>query len=117
MTSRNASRDDFDRLMRQWLDADARVGEPEHLLDQVLTQTSRSRRRPRWLLLEWWLPVQLTMPMRAVPRLAPLLLLIALLLAAALAVVWIGSRPRLPDPFGPALHPVWWAAFQDPAIS
>ena len=48
--------------------------------------------------------MQLTMPLRAVPRLAPLLLLIALLLAAALAVVWIGSRPRLPDPFGPAAN-------------
>ena len=96
MTSRNASRDDFDRLMRQWLDADARVGEPEHLIDQVLTQTRVARRLPRWVLPEWWLPMQLTMPMRATPRLAPLLLLIALLLAAAVAVVWIGSRPRLP---------------------
>jgi dipeptidyl aminopeptidase/acylaminoacyl peptidase len=104
MTSRNASRDDFDRLMRQWLDADARVGEPDHLLEQVLTQTRRSRRFPRWVLPEWWLPMQLTMPMRAVPRLAPLLLLIALLLAATIAIVWIGSRPRLPDPFGPAAN-------------
>ena len=104
MTSRNASRDDFDRLMRRWMDADASVGEPEHLLDQVLSQTRRSGRLPRWVLPEWWLPMQLTMPMRAVPRLAPLLLLIALLLAAAIAVVWIGSRPRLPDPFGPAAN-------------
>jgi len=104
MTSRHASRDDFDQVMRQWLDAEARVGEPEHLLDQVLTQTRFSRRLPRWVLPEWWLPVQLTMPLRAVPRFAPLLLLIALLLAAALAVAWIGSRPRLPNPFGPAAN-------------
>ena len=104
MTSRNASRDDFDRLMRQWMDADAHGGEPEHLLDQVLTQTSVSRRLPRWVLSEWWLPMQLTMPLRAVPRLAPFLLLVALLLAAAIAVVWVGSRPRLPDPFGLAAN-------------
>ncbi|HET9346073.1 MAG TPA: hypothetical protein VFO05_10235, partial [Candidatus Limnocylindrales bacterium] len=104
MTSRNASRDDFDRLMRQWLDADARAGEPEHLLDQVLTQTRAARRLPRWALAEWWLPMQLTMPLRAVPRVAPLLVLIAILVAATLAIVWIGSRPRLPDPFGPAAN-------------
>jgi len=104
MTSRNASPDDFDRLMRQWLDADARVGEPEHLLEHVLTQTSHSRRRPRWLLPEWWLPVQLTMPLRAAPRLAPLLLLIALLVAAVAIALMAGGQRRLPPPFGPAAN-------------
>jgi Tol biopolymer transport system component len=103
MTSRNASSDDFDRLVSQWMDSDARVGEPEHLLEGVLSQTSVSRRLPRWALPEWWLPMQLTMPLRAAPRLAPLLL-IALLVAAVVAVAWIGSRPRLPDPFGPAAN-------------
>jgi len=48
--------------------------------------------------------VQLTMPLRGVPRLAPILLLIALLLAAIVAFVIVGSRPRLPDPFGLAAN-------------
>jgi Tol biopolymer transport system component len=104
MTSRNASRDDFDRLMAQWMEADARVREPEHLLDSVLERTRAARRIPRWLLPERWIPVRLTMQLRGVPKLAPILLLIALLLAAIVAFVVVGSRPRLPDPFGLAAN-------------
>jgi Tol biopolymer transport system component len=80
MTSRRTSRDDFDRLMGQWLEADAHVRSPEHLLDGVLERTKGSRRIPRWLLPERWIPVQLTMPLRAVPRPIPLLLLLTALL-------------------------------------
>ena len=87
MTSRNTPRDDFDRLMSQWMDADARVREPEHLLKSVLERTRVTRRIPSWLLLERWMPVQLTMPLRAVPRLAPVLLLIALVLALIVAIL------------------------------
>lgn len=104
MTSQNTSRDDFDRLIAQWMEAEALVREPEHLLDSVLAQTRGTRRLPGWLLPERWIPVQLTMPLRVVPRLAPVLLLIALLLAAIVAIVLVGSRPRLPDPFGPAAN-------------
>ena len=104
MTSPNASRDDFDRLMTQWMEADAHAREPEHLIDSVLERTRAARRIPRWLLPERWIPVQLTMPLRGVPRLAPILLLIALLLAAIVAFVIVGSRPRLPDPFGLAAN-------------
>ena len=101
MTSQNAQRDDFDRLMSQWMEADALVREPEHLLDSVLARTRVARRIPRWLLLERWIPVQLTMRLQAVPRQAPILLLLALLLAAATAVFMIvGSQPKLPSPFG-----------------
>lgn len=104
MTSHDTQRDDFDRLMRQWMEADARVPEPEQLLDSVLQRTRRARRIPSWLLHERWIPVQLTTPLRAAPRLAPVLLLIALLLAAIAAIVAIGSQPRLPDPFGIAAN-------------
>jgi Tol biopolymer transport system component len=104
MTSQNSSRDDFDRLMAQWMEAEARVREPEHLVDSVLERTKGARRLPSWLLPERWIPVQLTMPLRGVPRLAPVLLLIALLLAAIVAIVLVGSKPRLPDPFGPAAN-------------
>jgi Tol biopolymer transport system component len=104
MTSQNAQRDDFDRLMSQWMEADGRVREPEHLLGSVLERTRRARQIPRWLLLERWIPVQLTTQLRAAPRLAPVLLLIAILLATIVAIAVVGSRPRVPDPFGLAAN-------------
>ena len=104
MTSQHASRDDFDRLMSRWLESDAPVGEPEYLLDNVIEGATAARQIPRWLLPERWLPVQLTMPLRFAPRLAPILLLIALFLAAIVAIAIVGSRSRLPDPFGPAAN-------------
>jgi Tol biopolymer transport system component len=71
----------------------------------VLERTSRARRRPAWLLPERWIPMQLTMPFRTAPRLAPtLLLIIVLLLTAAIAIVAVGSAKRLPAPFGPAAN-------------
>jgi len=104
MTSQNAQRDDFDRLMSQWMEAEGRVREPEQLLESVLERTRVARRIPRWLLLERWIPVQLATPLRAAPRLAPVLLLIALLLAAIVGIAVVGSQPRLPDPFGLAAN-------------
>jgi hypothetical protein len=105
MKSQNASHDDFDRLVRQWMDAEGRVREPEYLLKTVLEQTRRARRIPGWLLPERWIPMQLTMRLQTVPRLAPmLLLLIAMLLLAVALVETLGSAPRLPAPFGPAAN-------------
>ena len=103
MTSQNASHDDFDRLMRQWMDADARVREPDYLLETVLERTRRARRIPGWLLPERWIPMQLTMRLQPVPRLVPvLLLIIALALVGAALVIGLGSWRPLPAPFGPA---------------
>jgi Tol biopolymer transport system component len=104
MTTKRMSEPDFDDLLTAWFEADALVREPEALLDDALTRVDRSRRLPAWLLPEWWIPMQLTTPLRAVPRLAPVLLLIALLLAAIVAIAVVGSQPRLPDPFGPAAN-------------
>jgi Tol biopolymer transport system component len=102
MTSQNISGGDFDRLMSQWMEADAQVRPPEQLLEAVLDRTRKARRIPRWLVPERLIPVQLTMRFQAIPRLAPILLIIGLLiLAAALALV-VGSANRVPPPFGPA---------------
>jgi len=47
--------------------------------------------------------MQLTMRRATAPRLAPLLLLVGLLIAALLAAfVYVGSRPKVPPPFGVA---------------
>ena len=103
MTSQNASHDGFDRLMRQWMDADARVREPDYLLETVIERTRRARRIPGWLLPERWIPMQLTMRLQPIPRLVPvLLLIIALALVGAALVIGIGSWKPLPAPFGPA---------------
>jgi len=107
MTSQNHSRDDFDRLMGQWMEADARVREPDRLLDNVLEQTRNARRIPGWLLPERWIPMQLTMRLQTVPRLAPVLLLLAaLLLAGVLLILGLGAYRPLPAPFGPARNGV-----------
>jgi Tol biopolymer transport system component len=100
MSARMNGEHDFDRLMTAWFEADAQVRAPDELLDSVVARTRRARRRPGWLLPERWIPVQLTMRLQAVPRLAPVLLLVGLLLAAALAILIVGSRPKLPAPFG-----------------
>jgi Tol biopolymer transport system component len=104
MTSRNASSDDFDRLMRQWMDSDARVGEPEHLLEHLLERTAHTRRIPRWLLVERWLPTSTTTRLHAAPRLALVAVLIALLVAAVAIALTVGGPRRLPAPFGPAAN-------------
>jgi Tol biopolymer transport system component len=102
----NRSRDDLDRLMRSWMETDGRVREPEDLIDRVLEQTVTARRRPRWLLPEWWFPMQNVARWQAVWRPAPVLLLNALLLVAValVAVLFGGSQHRVPAPFGPAAN-------------
>jgi Tol biopolymer transport system component len=93
------SSDSFDRNLSEWLHADAEHRVPDHL-DAVLRRTRTERQRPAWSSLERWLPVQTTLRLSPVPRVAWLLLVLALLLALAVAILAVGSRPRLPEPFG-----------------
>jgi Tol biopolymer transport system component len=46
--------------------------------------------------------VQTTLRFAPAPRIAWLLVVFGLILAIAAAALWIGTRPRLPNPFGPA---------------
>jgi Tol biopolymer transport system component len=96
------STNDVDRLLTAWLATDAGGGEPEGLIDRVLERTARTRRRPGWLIRERWIPMQLTMRWQPVPRAVPVLVMLALLVAAALVVLAVGGRKPLPPPFGPA---------------
>ena len=103
MTTRPIDQNDLDRLMRQWMDDEAAVHEPADLVERVLAGTRRSRQLPAWLVFDRWIQMQLTMRRATAPRLAPLLLLVGLLLAALLAtLIYVGSRPKLPPPFGVA---------------
>ena len=86
MNARADGEREFDRLMTIWFDADAQVREPDDLLEDVVARTQRARRRPGWLIPERWIPVQLATRLQPVPRLAPLLLLVALLMAALVAI-------------------------------
>jgi Tol biopolymer transport system component len=92
---------DFARSVSGWLVERAGSNTPGYLGD-VLARTQRTRQRPAWSSLERWLPVQTTLRLAPVPRMAWLVLVIAL--AAALAVAYVvGTHPRhLPSLFGPA---------------
>lgn len=90
----------FDRLMTTWLDQRAHPGDGDAVLDAALARTSRTRPLPVWLLPERLIPTQLRRPIPQVRRLAPIVLLLGLLLALAVAVLVVGSARRLPPPFG-----------------
>jgi hypothetical protein len=93
--------DAFERHVSDWLHADAEHRVPEHL-DAVLRRTRTERQRPAWSSLERWFPVQSTLRLTAVPRIAWLLVVLGLIISIAAAALWIGTRQRLPNPFGPA---------------
>jgi hypothetical protein len=93
--------DAFDRHVSEWLHADAEHRVPEHL-DAVLRRTRTERQRSAWSSLERWFPVQSTLRFTPVPRIAWLLVLLGLIVSLAAAALWIGTRQRLPNPFGPA---------------
>jgi Tol biopolymer transport system component len=104
----NRSRDDFDRLMTSWMEAEGDVREPAELLDRVLVSSRGAHRRPRWLVPEWWISMQNTARLQAAWRPAPLLFLLATLVVALalVAVLIAGSQRKLPAPFGPAANGV-----------
>ena len=92
---------DFDLLMTAWMEADAPRREPDGLVDAVLAQTATTRRRPAWVFPERWLPMQLTIPRPYIPRTAWILVVVALAVALAFAaIIVVGSRHRVPAPFG-----------------
>ena len=90
----------LDQLMTAWLDDRAHGPEADPVLDAVLSRTKQTRPLPSWLLPERWFPMRTTVRLQRIPRLAPVLLLLGLLLAASIAFYVVGSQPRLPAPFG-----------------
>ena len=72
-------------------------------LDAVLAQTARTSQRPRWTFIRRWLPMDTAIPRSSGLARVPvrmLFILLLLMLAIAAAVVWVGSRTRVPPPFG-----------------
>ena len=89
----------FERLVSDWLHDRADWTAPSYL-DEVLAQTRRIRQRPSWSGLDRWLPGGWAPPHIAAPRIGRLVVILALLLALAAAALLVGSRPKLPPPFG-----------------
>jgi WD40 repeat protein len=91
----------FDDRLAAWLEEDSVHRVPDHL-DEVLVQTRAMRQRAWWSSPGRWLPVQTTLRLVPVPKMPAIIVVVALLLAIAVAIVAVGSRSRLPEPFGPA---------------
>jgi Tol biopolymer transport system component len=95
----------LDRFVSVWLIEQAGSDKPGYL-DEILARTQRTPQRAAWSSLERWLPMQATLRLAPVPRVAWLVLVLGL--AAALLVAYVvGHQPhRLPAPFGPARNGV-----------
>jgi dipeptidyl aminopeptidase/acylaminoacyl peptidase len=98
--------DRFERQLPAALTDLADPRTPDYFID-ILGLTARTRQRPAWTSPERWLPMDIAttrVPMTRFPwRTVGVLALIALLALAALAA-FVGSRPTLPTPFGPAAN-------------
>lgn len=108
MTTRDRSdlpSPEFDRRMAVWFDTESRVRRPDELLDRTLARTALTRPLPTWRLAERWLPMELTIRRQGLPRTAPYIaLMVILVLGAAIALTVVGSRPRVLAPFGLAAN-------------
>ena len=89
---------DIDRVLEGWFRADAPVSAPSDLVGAIAGATAATRRRPGWLVMDRWLPR--SRQSTTVLRYAVLATLA--LLIAVTAVLIVGSRPKVPPPFGPA---------------
>ena len=94
------ARRDTDRLIATWL-VETNPEGPVDYLDETLEALGRNRQRPAWASPGRWLPMQMTLPRVVVPRAAPYLALLALLLIGVIiALAVAGGQKRLPAPFG-----------------
>lgn len=109
--------DPFEQRITAAIDEIAAPRRPDYL-DDILQQTARTSQRPRWTFPGRWLPMDTTLPARSGPlgRLSErpaLLLILLLLLVAAAAIAVVGSRNRVPAPFGLAGNGQLAYAFND----
>ena len=98
--------DTFERQLPVALTDLADPRTPDYLTD-ILGRTAVTRQRPAWASVERWLPMELVtarapttrMPWRRIGVFALLIVLLAAMVAA-----YVGSRPRLPAPYGRAAN-------------
>jgi Tol biopolymer transport system component len=97
----------LDRRISEALEEIAVPQRPDYL-DDIFQRTARTLQRPRWSFLERWLPVD-TVTQRPVllarlPGRSLIVLIVLAALIAAAMVAFVGSRQRVPAPFGPAAN-------------
>ena len=96
----------FEQDLPMLLDELYVTGTPDYR-DDLVRRIAATRQRPAWTFPERWLPMEIStqaVPTARMPwRALGVLTLIAVLIAASIAV-YIGSRPRPPDPFGLAAN-------------
>jgi len=97
----------FDRIeprLPELIDELASARVPDYF-DDLLRATAQAPQRPAWSALERWLPmgeIARSFPRSAMPWRPILAFAILTLLVLGGLLVYAGSRPRLPAPFGPA---------------
>ena len=79
------SDDMFGRDLSRWLQEEGEHRVPDHLAE-VLVQTVATRQRRWWSSPERWLPMQSTLRLAPVPRVAGLIVVLALVIAAIVAI-------------------------------
>jgi hypothetical protein len=99
------ARDTFGRDLSRWLHEESEHRVPDHLAE-VLVRTAGTRQRPWWSSPERWLPMETTLRLAPAPRVAWLLIVLALIVAVVGAIALAGSQRRVPAPFGPAVNGV-----------
>lgn len=92
---------DSDRSFTAWLDADSHLRPPDDLLERVLSRTAATPRRPGWLVIERWFPMEKTAKFGAIPRTAIILVTLGLM-ALLVTAIAVGAQPKLPTPYGDA---------------
>ena len=97
----------FERQLPDLLEA-LYLGPTPDYRNDVLARVARTRQRPAWSFPGRWFPmlelIQPQAPTRRTPWRLILVAVLVLLLIAASVAVYIGSRPPLPAPFGPAAN-------------
>ncbi len=90
----------IDHLVASWLDERAHGPAADAVVEAALARTEQIRPLPWWLSAGRWIPAGWEPWLRQAPRLVPILILIALLIAIGAAISVVGSHRRLPPPFG-----------------
>ena len=108
MTMRN----EFDRTLTAWLNAERPAVAPDRLIDEVLYEVARTGRRPGWLVLDRWTWTAMATRLWSVSRATALVVVVMLLIAALIALVVLAGGPRPAPPFG--LTRAGYIAFDTP---
>jgi dipeptidyl aminopeptidase/acylaminoacyl peptidase len=100
--------DRLERELTTWF-ADTAAPQTPDWTAEVIAATATMRQRPRWSFPARWLPPAVAprlpqLTRRPVPWRTIVVLALLVVLLAAAVTLYVGSRPRLPAPFGPAAN-------------